>query len=52
MHTIFLLGNLKERDNSEDLGVSGRDRVVECGLNSSGSGYRPVTVPCEHDNET
>jgi hypothetical protein len=27
------------------------DKMGECGLDSSGSGHRPVAVSCEHGNE-
>lgn len=40
MPTEFWLERLKERKNLED--VSYRNRVRGCGLDLSGSGYRPV----------
>jgi len=49
---------VKGRGSLEDLGEDGRillnrssrDKMVGCGLNSSGSGYREVTVRYEHGN--
>jgi hypothetical protein len=48
---------LKVRHQVGDLGVSGRIilkvilRKYGCGMDSCGSGYRPVAGCCEHGNE-
>jgi hypothetical protein len=50
MNAEFWLGSLNGRDYSEDLGVNGSvilngffgHRVRGCGLDLSGSGYRPM----------
>jgi len=59
MHIKCWLENLKGRDHSQDLGVSGRiilvwtlqKRVGGCRLDAFGSGYELVTSYCEHGNE-
>jgi hypothetical protein len=59
MHTKVWSENLKERDHSEDLGIDGKiisehilgNKVGRCGMDASGSGYRPVAGSCEHGNE-
>jgi len=53
------LENLKGRDHSEDLFVSGKiilewilgNRVGSCELDASGSGWGPVAGPREQGNE-
>ena len=55
---VYLLENLNERDNSQNLSVDVRiilKLIVEwlcgCMLNSSDSGHRPVVGFCEHGHE-
>jgi hypothetical protein len=57
MRTEYWSEHLKESDHSEDLGVNGRiilERILgkergKCGLDSSGSGYEPVTGSTEYE---
>jgi hypothetical protein len=58
-YTGFWWGNLRERDNFEDLGVDGRIILrwifrkwdVGHGLDRAGSGWGQVTGNCECGNE-
>ena len=59
VHTGFWLGNLREREHFEDLGVDGRIKL-KCifrkwdgrhGLDLSGSGLGQVVGSCECGNE-
>jgi hypothetical protein len=61
MYTKFWSGNLKGKDNSENLDPDGRiilhrvdlkrNGVESCGLDSCDSGYGQVAFCCEHGNE-
>jgi hypothetical protein len=56
MRTQFCSGRLKGRNHLKDLGIDGMIILkcifgklsLECGLNSSGSGYGPVASSCKH----
>jgi hypothetical protein len=59
MHTGFWRENQKERDHYEDIDIDGTilKLILEkygggYGLDSSGSGQRPVAGSYEHGNET
>lgn len=58
MRRKFWLKSLRGRDHSKEVHVDENmlkcvlNGVWDCGLDSSGSGHGPVTVSCEHGNET
>jgi len=47
----ILVGNLNRRDQSEDIGVDGRNRAEMCGLASPCSGQGSVAGSFELSNE-